>query len=185
MLGQDAIAFHDLFRIGDAAHGKAIDLSQHLALLVKDGDIEGFYLAAVLLAGADVAEETSRKLVVDTHLPIRDGQEEIFSAVVILGEIKRGPGSHIEQRGMLAEGEDIGGEAIFQFNLGQGLAFAHVQAAQRLPARPEIELALLPSAVVGVKDNLPIAATRGNGGAICLTSALRDAPPLATSASKA
>jgi len=67
---------------------------------------------------------------------------------------------------MLAEGEDIGGEAIFQFNLGQGLAFAHVQAAQRLPARPEIELALLPSAVVGVKDNLPIAATRGNGGAI-------------------
>ena len=113
-----------------------------------------------------MAEHARGQSAEDAHPLVGDGQEKIVGAVVVLGEIERGAGGHVKQCGMLAKCCDIGGESFIEFDLCQALAVAYVKPAQRLPARPKIELALLPGAVIFVKDNFPLIAARREGGAI-------------------
>ena len=159
---------HGARRIGDAAHGETFDLGQNLSLLIEDGDIEGLHFAATLifLPGADVAVQARGKGAIDAHLAVGDGQEEIVAMIVILRQVERGAGRHVEQRGMLAQGGDIGREFVIELNFRQALAFAEMQPAQRAPARPKYELAFLPGAILLVKQNLAPAAAGGDGGAI-------------------
>ena len=64
--------------IGDAAHGKAFNLRQHLILFIEDGDVEGLHFAAqrILAPFADMAEEPAGKWAKESHLFVRQGKEK-------------------------------------------------------------------------------------------------------------
>ena len=162
--------FHRLDRIGDAAHGKAFNLCQHLILFIEDGDVEGLHFAAqrILAPAADMAEEPARKWAIESHPSVRQGKEEVAGAFVIFRQVQRSRCCHIEQCGMDTKAGKIRRKLLIQLNLGQRLPLADIQAPQRPPTRPEVELALPFGEALLVERQFALAAAGRNRSAIDL-----------------
>ena len=125
-------------------------------------------MSGIFLPRPDVTEKARRQRTIGAHLLVGDGQKQVVGVAVVFRQVERGPSRHVEQRGVLAQGGYIRGKPLIQLDLRKTLAMADVQLSQRSPAWAEVELALLPGAMLVVEYDLVFSAPCGNSGTINL-----------------